>query len=151
MNKWTVRIMVSLLVAVFLAGAVAVQPVMASAASVAAQRVVERTDGGGLPSNFPIPDDAIVITAARSDNSHDHFVRLTLRTMLSMELLAKTYSEYFRSVDMPDALKKVSEQRLLIEGDNAQTGENWILTASPVDPHVLNGQVEMTLIWNDAR
>ncbi len=151
MKKWTVRSMVSLLAAVCLIGTVAVQPAMADAASLAAQRVVERTAGGGIPSDFPIPDDATVVTATRNDNSQEHFVRLTLRTMLSMEILAKTYSEYFRSVDMPDALKKISEKGLLIQGDNTQTGESWILIANPVDPTVTNGQVQMTLIWNDAR
>ncbi len=151
MNKWTVRSMTSLLAAVCLAGVVAVQPAMADAASLAVQRIVERTDGGSLPADFPIPDDAMVVTSARHDNNQEHFVRLTLRTMLSMELLAKTYSEYFRSVDMPDALKKISEQSLLIQGRNTQTGENWTLTAHPVDPNHINGQVEMTLIWTDAK
>ncbi|MFD1887380.1 hypothetical protein [Paenibacillus wenxiniae] len=151
MNKWTVRSMVSLLAAVCLIGAVAVQPATAGAASLAAQRVVEHKNGGGVPSDFPIPDDATVVTSTRNDNGDEHFVRVTLRTMLSMELLAKTYSEYFRSIDMPDALKKVSEEGLLIQGDNAQTGESWILIANPVDPNVNNGQVQMTLIWNDAR
>ncbi|GGJ02279.1 hypothetical protein [Paenibacillus hunanensis] len=151
MNKWTVRSMVSVLAAVCLIGSVAVQPARVDAASLAAQQVVERTQNGGLPSDFPIPDDATVVTAARSDNNQEHFVRLTLRTMLSMELLAKTYSEYFRSVDMPDAIKKISEEGLLIQGDNAQTGESWILIANPVDPSATNGEVQMTLVWNDAR
>ncbi|WP_411344065.1 hypothetical protein ACE3MZ_21175 [Paenibacillus sp. WLX1005] len=147
MNRWTGSGMCGLLAAALLVPGMVAQPVSAEAASLAAQSVVARAPGDGVPADFPIPDDATVVTAVHNDTANEHFVRLTLQTKLDMETLAKTYSEYFRIQDMPDALQKISEKQLVIQGSNDATGESWILNASPVQPG--SDTVEMTLIWNE--
>lgn len=147
MNRWTSSGVAGLLVAVLWMPGIAVQPASAEAASLAAQSVVARAPGDGVPADFPIPDDATVVTAVRNDTTAAQFVRLTLQTKLDMETLAKTYSEYFRIQDMPDALQKISDKHLVIQGSNEVTGESWILNASPLQPD--SDTVEMTVIWKE--
>ncbi|WP_017811041.1 hypothetical protein [Paenibacillus shenyangensis] len=102
-----------------------------------------------LPASFPVPDDALTVTAVQNSSDEEKFVLFTFQTRLSMETLAKTYSEYFREHDMKDAIDMLSEQKMVIQGTNEVSRQSWILTAVPAAD--TNDRVEMTVVWTDER
>lgn len=102
-----------------------------------------------LPASFPVPDDAQTVTAVQNSTDEEKFVLFTFQTRLSMETLAKTYSEYFREHDMQDAIETISERKMVIQGTNEPARQNWILTAVPAAS--ADGQVELTVVWTDER
>ncbi|WP_046227622.1 hypothetical protein [Paenibacillus dauci] len=102
-----------------------------------------------LPASFPVPDDALTVTAVQNSSDEEKFVLFTFQTRLSMETLAKTYSEYFREHDMKDAIDMLSEQKMVIQGTNEVSRQSWILTAVPAAN--TNDRVEMTVVWTDER
>lgn len=102
-----------------------------------------------LPASFPVPDDALTVTAVQNSSDQEKFVLFTFQTRLSMETLAKTYSEYFREHDMPDAIETLSEQKMVIQGTNSVSRQSWILTAVPAAD--TNGLMELTVVWTDER
>lgn len=95
-----------------------------------------------LPVDFPIPDDAIIDTSQQTYIEGQASLLLVFHTKSNMETLAKTYSEYFRILNMQDAIQTLNEQQLSIQGTEPGTVQQWSLTGAPV---VSNDTVEVTV------
>ncbi len=84
-----------------------------------------------LPADFPIPDDAVIDTSQQTYIEGQHSILLVFHTKSSMETLAKTYDEYFRIVNMDQAIQTLNEQQLSVQGTEPVTAQQWSLTGAP--------------------
>lgn len=84
-----------------------------------------------LPADFPIPDDAVIDTSQQTYINGQQNMVLVFHTKSSMETLAKTYNEYFRIINMDQAIQTLNEQQLSVKGTDPATTQQWLLTGAP--------------------
>lgn len=84
-----------------------------------------------LPADFPIPDDAVIDTSQQTYLDGQQNMVLVFHTKSSMETLAKTYNEYFRIINMDQAIQTLNEQQLSVKGTDPATTQQWLLTGAP--------------------
>ncbi|MDQ1236004.1 hypothetical protein QE450_003502 [Paenibacillus sp. SORGH_AS306] len=84
-----------------------------------------------LPADFPIPDDAVIDTSQQTYIDGQQNMVLVFHTKSSMETLAKTYNEYFRIINMDQAIQTLNEQQLSVKGTDPATTQQWSLKGAP--------------------
>lgn len=99
-----------------------------------------------LPTDFPIPDDAVISTSHQEESDGKKSVLLIYTTKGSMETLSQTYKEYFDAKSLKDAGSTINATNLIIQGTDPKTKQVWSLIGSPKTD---TDTVELTLTWSE--
>jgi len=99
-----------------------------------------------LPTDFPIPDDAVISTSHQEENKGKKSVLLIFTTKGSMETLSQTYKQYFDAKSLTDATSTIDEKNLIIQGTDPKTKQVWsIIGGAKTGKDV----VELTVSWSE--
>lgn len=99
-----------------------------------------------LPTDFPIPDDAVISTSHQEENDGKKSVLLMFTTKGSMETLSQTYKQYFDAKSLTNAGSTIDENNLIIQGTDPKTKQVWSLIGSP---QAGKDVVQLTLTWSE--
>lgn len=99
-----------------------------------------------LPTDFPIPDDAVISTSHQEENDGKKSVLLMFTTKGSMETLSQTYKQYFDAKSLTNAGSTIDEKNLIIQGTDPKTKQVWSLIGSP---QAGKDVVQLTLTWSE--
>lgn len=99
-----------------------------------------------LPTDFPIPDDAVISTSHQEENKGKKSVLLIFTTKGSMETLSQTYKQYFDAKSLTDAGSTINANNLIIQGTDPKTKQVWSLIGGP---QAGKNAVQLTLTWSE--
>jgi len=99
-----------------------------------------------LPTDFPIPDDAVISTSHQEENKGKKSVLLIMTTKGSMETLSQTYKQYFDAKSLTNAGSTIDANNLIIQGTDPKTKQVWSLIGSPQSGKDV---VQLTLTWSE--
>ncbi|WP_341281757.1 hypothetical protein [Paenibacillus sp. FSL H8-0537] len=98
-----------------------------------------------LPKDFPIPDDAVIMTSSNSVNEGKIVILLNFTTKKSMDELAKLYQAYTIDKKLENGSVTFTDSKLMIEGSIDKTHSIWLLGTTLSEA----GVSQITVTWSE--
>ncbi|KQO01352.1 hypothetical protein [Paenibacillus sp. Leaf72] len=98
-----------------------------------------------LPSDFPIPADAVFMTSSKSVNEGKKVILFNFTTKKSMDELADLYQAYAIDKKLEDGSVTFADSKLMIEGSIDKTDSIWLLGTTLSEA----GVSQITVTWSE--
>ncbi|WP_338555275.1 hypothetical protein [Paenibacillus sp. KS-LC4] len=98
-----------------------------------------------LPNDFPIPDDAFIMTSSNSVNEGKKVILLNFTTKKSMDELADLYQAYTIDKKLESGSVTYADSKLMIEGSLDKTHSIWLLGTTLSEA----GVSQITVTWSE--
>ncbi|OMF37771.1 hypothetical protein BK133_04340 [Paenibacillus sp. FSL H8-0548] len=114
-------------------------------------RLTEKVDNGKvpayLPKDFPLPEDALIVTSHAEETDGKKSVLLIFTTEESMATVSKLYKDYFIAQNLENVGQTVDNKNIIIQGENKETEQNWSMIGGPLASK--EGVIELTVTWSE--
>ncbi|WP_082967632.1 hypothetical protein [Paenibacillus oryzae] len=101
-----------------------------------------------LPSDFPLPSDAVIGTSQSSQNDGKKAALLILTSEQDMDSIVKLYKDYFEGLQISMDSQFVDERNIILQCEDEARGHSWSIiggkTAASDDKII-----ELTITWSE--
>lgn len=120
-------------------------PAVSAAAPATASPAASGQKPDELPTDYPMPADAIITNSHSETNDGKKSVLLTYTTKESLADISALYRDYFQKRKLKDAAITNDERNLIIQGTTEDGKEKWSLIGGSLASQ--EGVVDLTLTW----
>lgn len=99
-----------------------------------------------LPSDFPMPDDAVISTSTSGMNDGEKTAMMIFTTKQDMKKVSALYKTYFES-KLSGAGQLIDDKNIVIQGTDDETGNTWSLIGGKMASQ--EGVIELVLTWSE--
>ncbi|MHA7964127.1 hypothetical protein ACX93W_08270 [Paenibacillus sp. CAU 1782] len=101
-----------------------------------------------LPSDFPIPTDAVIDTSQSFQEDGKKGAMLILKSEQDMDGIVKMYKDYFDSLPLNDGVQTIDDRNIIIQGEDSAKGHSWSIIGGKLassDDKI----IELTITWSE--